>query len=128
MKEEFIHIMDAEKGVDIWIESKVHDHGIKFANVKIPAGMELLSATEAFAVYDNEQARKALELETSNNDFWIKQPSKVNEKNGFVAWFIANSERAFLYCSRNPQNSNSALGVLLKKKLNPLAKRSRKTK
>ena len=50
------------------------------------------------------------------NDTWCfvyPNPDKVRDKLGEVAWFNAYSDRAYLYCVRNPTGSYSSLGVFI---------------
>ena len=46
----------------------------------------------------------------SNGKLYYWCPDKDNNS---VAWFVADSDRAFLSCGRDPSSTNSSLGVRL---------------
>jgi hypothetical protein len=60
-------------------------------------------------------------VEGENFYFWYP-------RNGAVARFIANSDRAYLYCSRNPTSTDAGLGVRLARRVAPstVGKKQRK--
>ena len=51
-------------------------------------------------------------------DFWafVPNPDEISEKNNYVAGFVANSDRAVLYCDEDPTCSNASLGVFVVRK------------
>ena len=57
--------------------------------------------------------------------FWVNvpNPDNISERNGYIAWFDANSYGANLDCSRDPSYRFASLGVLVVRKsvafLNP---------
>lgn len=87
-------------------ELKQHDNNKLLSEIRIPKGWRLLLLSEVMMLYERGL------IDTS---FWIyvKQTNKEKEKKGRVARCIACSVGAYLYCYRNPSNSNASLGVML---------------
>lgn len=110
----------------IEMETKVHDKNKILAYIQIPKGMRLLTIPEITKVFENEKYKNVL-VEANNGNFWIfvKNYSWINN---YVAWFYALSDRALLPCSRDPQSSDSGLGVIFCRDLKKsfLAKKPRK--
>lgn len=108
-----------ELGIEV--EIKVHDKGKSFNRVKklIPKRWRLPTAQECIFLANNKKYARVLKMDgsSSEDDFFIQQPFKLNQKNGYAAWFDAASDRAYLDCNRNPVYSDSSLGVRLVRRI-----------
>ena len=96
-------------------DTKTTQLGKSFNEIKIPKGAELWDYKDCIKLHNNKKHREQLNLEDCW--FFIKQPFKLNKREGFIAWFIAGSDRADLFCGRIPQDSYSGLGVRFKRSL-----------
>jgi hypothetical protein len=82
-------------------ELKTHDKGKILSQIKIPKGWRLLKPSEAMMLW---------ELKPFEDWFFVEQIIK-RCKDKYVAWFVAYSVRARLYCDGFPSNSDASLGV-----------------
>ena len=92
-------------------ELETHDFNKKLSDIKIPKGWRLWKPSEAMMLWENEKTRKQFNL--TDCWFFIANPLK----NDYVARFHAGSDWAYLVCSRNPDDSGSALGVRFARKV-----------
>ncbi len=51
------------------------------------------------------------QLNLGNTWEFVKQEDKISKENGYVAWFVADSDYAYLGCGRYSSGSDSDLGV-----------------
>ena len=74
---------------------------------------ELLTLKMIGIICENPNLLKELKMDSSstNDDFFFKQPFPQNEKNGYVARFVAGSGFAGLGWGRYSSGSDSGLGV-----------------
>ena len=103
------------KELKIEVETEIHDKGNMLKDIKIPKGWRLLTDKEITYLH-NSKYKKQLNL----NETWefIKQPFKLNKKEGYVARFYADSGGAVLGCGWNPVGRVGSLGVRFCKDLN----------
>ena len=97
----------------IEVERDVHDKNKSWNDLVLSNREdELLTAEECIWLANSKYA-KQLKMNgiSSYDDFFIKQPFKLNKKKGYVAWFFADSGRSFLVCYWDPQDSSAYLGV-----------------
>ena len=80
--------------------------GIIYKDIKIPEGWRLWEPEESVKLYKDKKLRKKLNLE----DCWFFVQSRYFLPK-YVARFWADSGWADLGCGRNPQDSDSDLGV-----------------
>ena len=88
-------------------ETETHDFNKKLSDIEIPKGWRLWTSEECIKLNNKVKLRKQLNLEDCW--FFIEQPFLFNNK--LVAWFSANSDRAYLNCSGGPAYTYSSLGV-----------------
>ena len=94
------------KELKIEVETQIHDRGKKLSDIEIPKGWRLLKAEEIIFLFNNYEKK----LNLSYTWEFIEQPfNKFKDK--LVAWFLADSGRAYLYCGGYPGGSSSSLGV-----------------
>ena len=86
-------------GVEYQMET--HDKRKMLSEIKIPKGWRLLKPSEAMMLW---------ELKNFPDWFFVEQVIK-KYKGKFVARFYANSDGAYLDCSRIPAGTYSSLGV-----------------
>lgn len=86
-------------------ELKQHDNGKILSDIKMPKGWRLLKAWEAMRLWDLNLFR----------DGWIFVENPL--KNNLVARFVAISDRAYLFCGRDPADSDAELGVIFARDL-----------
>lgn len=87
---------------NVEIESKIHDMGIAFKDIKIPKGCRLLTVQEIIELANNEKLRKL--IFSTHTGIFIKQYYKQNEKEYCAsAWLGCNNSFFSL-------NSNDYLG------------------
>lgn len=100
------------KELNIEVQTKVTQKNVGFDNLVTPKDWRLMTYIEAVELANSDFA-KVLKMDGSSlvDDFFIQQPFNLNKKNGYVAGFSADSDGAVLNCFRNPQYSNSDLGV-----------------
>lgn len=106
-----------ELGIDI--ETEVHDKNKFWNDLKLnEREEELLTIDECIILANHKKYSKILKMDGSSDkdDFFIQQPFDFNRKKGFVARFVAFSDRVYLDCNRDPQYSHPALGVRFKRK------------
>ena len=74
---------------------------------------ELLTLKQIGIICEYPELLKTLKMDSSStdNDFIFKQPFPQNEKNGYIAWFYADSGRAVLVFDGDASSSGSTLGV-----------------
>ena len=74
---------------------------------------ELLPLKIIGIICEHPDLIKELKMDSSStkDDFFFKQPFPQNEKNGYVAWFVADSDCAVLGCGMGSSGSDSDLGV-----------------
>ena len=93
--------------IDGWLyETKTHDFDKELKDIQIPKGWRLWKALdfEKFSLKDWDT------LNLKDTWFFIKYPFAYNPNN-YVAWFGANSDRAYLSCYGSPSYADSSLGV-----------------
>lgn len=93
-------------------ETKTHDFNKCLKDIVIPKGWELWSISdfEKFSLKDWDT------LNLKDDWFYIKYPFAYNPNN-YVAWFGADSDRAYLGCNWNPSVSDASLGVRFVRKV-----------
>jgi len=103
------------KELNIEVEIEIHDKNKLLSEIEVPKGWRLLTDKEITYLH-NSKYKKQLNL----NETWefIKQPFKLNKKEGYVAWFVADSDGAFLGCFWDPDGRGDSLGVRFCKDLN----------
>jgi hypothetical protein len=89
-------------------ETEDHDFNKKLSDIKIPEGWRLWTAEECIKL-KNWNDKNDNKLNLINCWFYIKQPFNLNKD--LVARFCADSDGAYLYCDRDPSDSDSDLGV-----------------
>jgi len=98
--------------LNIEIQKEIH-HKEKSYNELIKEFPDLEDKLPTYAelqfLRNSNKYRKLLNLD----DTWefVKQEDLVAKKNGFVARFVAYSNRAYLDCVRDPVGGNPSLGV-----------------
>lgn len=102
-----IRIGDWEYDVEITQKNKL------FSELEKPEGAELWKVSD----FEKMGKKEFDELKLWNEWFFIKQHMKAMEEKGYVAWFNANSNRAYLYCGGNPSDRDASLGVRWKWKV-----------
>ena len=97
------------------VETTIHHKGKMFAECEkdCPKGWEI--ATYELLQYLRNNHAKAFNLIDTLE--FVQNPDTISRKKGNVAWFVAGSVVAFLNCSRNPDYSNSSLGVRFVRKV-----------
>ena len=105
--------------LNIEVEIEVHDKNKSWNELELGKREDELLTVEECIFLANSKYVKELKMggSSSNNDFFIKQPFTLNKKNGYVAWFFADSDRAGLICDGNPDYRYDSLGVRFKRKL-----------
>lgn len=100
-----------ELGIEVEIE--VHDKGKSYNELNLKDKEDKLLTAEQCIFLANSKYSKILKMDSSSStdDFYIKQPFNLNKKNNYVAWFVADSVRAILYCDGDPSNTGASLGV-----------------
>ncbi len=103
------------KELNIEVEIEIHDKNKLLSEIKVPKGWRLLTDKEITYLH-NSKYKKQLNL----NETWefIKQPFKLNKKEGYVAGFVAGSDWADLNCGWDPGGRDDSLGVRFCKDLN----------
>jgi hypothetical protein len=108
---------------------KVKELGIKITKVifkgksyneiqtLIPKGWRMLNLQEGQFIVNSEDLSRWTNFMSKNDDFFIKQPFKLNEQKGYVARFLAGSDWVGLFYVADPTNSDSDLGVILCREL-----------
>ena len=114
---------DSRKWLDIpelkiSVEIEVHDKNKSYEDLELSKREKELLTTEQCIWLANSKYAKQLKMDgsSSDDDFFIQQPFDLSRKNGYVAWFVVDSDCAILYCGRDSDNSDSALGVRFAKK------------
>lgn len=79
--------------------------GVEWRKIELPKGKRKWTYEECVKLFNNKKLRKQLKLD----DCWFFIESYLDKFP--VVWFNADSDGANLYCFRNPQYSNSSLGV-----------------
>ena len=93
----------------IEVEIEIHDKGKYLKDIQIPEDWRLLRVDELIFLFNNEKYNRLLNLK--NTWEFMEQPFKLNNKNNYVAKFIAYSGRASLGCDGHSDISGSLLGV-----------------
>ena len=99
----------------IEIQTKIHHKGKSYDELKEEFGEEYLEAH--LPTYNQLQILRNLEHEKRYKlgliDTWefVKQEDVISKKNGYVAWFYADSGCAGLDCDGDSSGSSSDLGV-----------------
>lgn len=95
------------KELKIEVEKNIHDKDKCLKDIIIPKGWRLLTTSEIIFLFNNYKE----ELNLADAWEFIKQPFKLNNQNGYVAWFNAYSGRASLNCDWDPAVTDPGLGV-----------------
>ena len=106
--------------LNISVEIEVHDKNKSWDKLKLSEKEDQLLTSEQCIWLANSKYAKQLKMDGSSDedDFFIKQPFNLNRRNGYVAWFVAYSGFADLYCYGYSSGSYSDLGVrFLRKKI-----------
>ena len=103
-----------ELGIEI--QDKVTQHNTSFNDLKINKPWRLLVIEEAIYVANNYA--EELDLYSGNNNFWIKQPFKKNEKNKWVAGLDYVGGGLHVVGGNNMDDHVRSRGVLLCRDLN----------
>ena len=96
------------------VELKVHNKGKSWNDLKLSDKKDqLLTLQECIFLANHPEYSKLLKMDgsSSNDDFFIQQPFKLNKKNNRVARFVVDSGGVDLYCIGVPSGSGSSLGV-----------------
>lgn len=107
-----------ELGISVEIE--VHDKNKSWDKLNLSKREdELLTYDQCVKIANIPKYAKILKMDGSStdDDFFIKQPFDLNRKNGYVAWFCADSDCVDLGSGRNSDDSVSDLGVRFVKKI-----------
>lgn len=110
----------------IEVEIDVHDKNKSWDELGLKdRESELLTAEQTIWLANSKYAKKLkMDGSSSSDDFFIQQPFNLSRKNGYVAWFGADSGYAILICDRGSGISYSTLGVRFVRK--KISKRSKK--
>ena len=115
---------DSSKWIDIpelniSVEIEVHDKNKSFKELGLKDREDELITSEECIWLANSKYAKQLKMDgsSSKDDFFIKQPFDLSRKNGFVAWFCADSGYANSYCDLGSSGSDSGLGVRLVRRI-----------
>lgn len=94
----------------IEIETEIHHKGKTYAECEAdcPDGWAI-ATYEILQKLRNSEHAEALHL--INTWEFVQQPDAICKKNGYVAWFNADSGWADLNCDRDLTYANGALGV-----------------
>ena len=97
----------------IKIEKEVHDKNKSWDDLELDKREKELLTIEQCIFLANSKYSKVLKMDgsSSEDDFFIQQPFKLNKKNGYVARFSADDDRADFYCYGDPSDRDSVLGV-----------------
>ena len=97
----------------ISVEIEVHDKNKSWDELGLKDREDELLTSEQCIWLANSKYAKTLKMDGSStkDDFFIKQPFNLSRKNGYVAWFGADSYCAVLDCGMNSSYSYSDLGV-----------------
>ena len=104
----------------ISVEIEVHDKDKSWDYLNLSEKEDqLLTYDQCVFLANNPKYSKVLKMDGSStkDDFFIKQPFDLNRKNGYVAWFCADSDFADLYCYWGASDTGSYLGVRFCKKI-----------
>lgn len=103
----------------IEVEKDVHDKNKSWNDLKLDKREDELLTFEECIWLANSKYAKILKMDGSSieDDFFIKQPFKLNKKNGYVARFNANGNWAGLDADWDPLDRYSDLGVKFKRKI-----------
>ena len=103
----------------ISVEIEVHDKDKSWDELRLKDREEELLTSEQCIWLANSKYAKQLKMDgsSSKDDFFIKQPFDLSRKNGYIAWFYANSDYADLGCYVDSSDSDSNLGVRFVRKL-----------
>ncbi len=117
-----------ENEKDIWLE--IPERGIKITNKLQFTGKtysEILNEVNESEIADyqllqelrNEGFKSNWDKYEFLKDTWafVPDPDEVSKANGYVARFVVDSDCADLYCGRDSDDSDPALGVFLVKKI-----------
>ena len=80
---------------------------------------ELLTLELIGIICKDKDLMRTLKMDGSStkDDFFFEQPFPQNKAKGYVARFYLNSDYANLYCYRDADDSDSALGVRFARKI-----------
>ena len=97
----------------------MHDKGKSWYKLGLKDREEELLTHDQCVFLANSKYAKQLKMDgsSSKDDFFIKQPFDLSRKNGYVAWFFADSVYCYLDCYRYSGYSYSDLGVRFTKKI-----------
>ena len=111
----------------ISVEIEVHDKNKSWDKLGLSKEEDKLLTYDQCVWLANSKYAKQLKMDgsSSKDDFFIKQPFNLNRKNGYVAWFNADSDYCYLDCGRNSGYSGSDLGVRFVRKISKTSKRKK---
>lgn len=95
--------------------TKVLQKNTAFEDIVIPEGWDIPTIQQCIDLVNNKEFCDFTQCLDGKNDFFIKQPFKVNKD--FIARFYADSDRVSLDCYWNRDDSYAQLGVLLVRKI-----------
>ncbi len=103
----------------ISVEIEVHNKNKSWDDLGLSKKEDQLLTSEQCIWLANSKYAKQLKMDgsSSKDDFFIKQPFDLNRKNGYVAWFYADSGYCGLDCDRDSRYSGSDLGVRFVRKV-----------
>jgi hypothetical protein len=113
-----------ELGISVEIE--VHDKNKSWDKLGLKDREdELLTYDQCVFLANTPKYAKVLKMDgsSSDDDFFIKQPFDLSRKNGYVAWFYADSGNCGLDCGRVSDDTSSTLGVRFVRKISKGAKK-----
>jgi len=90
---------------------KQQQNNVLFKDIEIPKGFRLIKATEIMKFWDNKQFKDSI-MKANNNSPWFFVKNLDCYKKDFVALFDAGSDRSYLSCDGDPQDSDSSVGVI----------------
>lgn len=100
--------------IDGWAyETETHDKNKILSEIEIPKGKQLWKVSD-FHKFGKKDFNM---LKLWNEWFFIKQPIKAMAEKGYVARFVAGSDRSDLYCYGDPTYRVDRLGVRFKWKV-----------
>ncbi len=97
----------------ISVEIEVHDKDKSWDSLGLSKREDELLTYDEVVWLANSKYAKELKMDgnSTEDDFFFKQPFDLSRKNGYVARFFAGSDFAILYCGEGSSYSYSYLGV-----------------
>ena len=92
------------------VEQSIHHLGKTYAECEkdCPKGWEISNYWLLQGIRNSPQRDEFGLLDTCE---YVQNPDNISKKHNFLAWFYADSQWAFLFCNRDPENTFPELAV-----------------